>query len=77
MKNLWSATEQKNPEALVEKNVSILPQAKGNKKHTVQTTLSNNEKGNNRIIDTGIFQPTGILHQCYLIRISFKVSFLV
>jgi len=33
MKNLWTASKQKNPEALVEKNVSILPQAKVNKTH--------------------------------------------
>jgi len=76
MKNLRTASKQKNPEALVEKNVSILPQAKVNK-HTVQATFSKNKKGYNRIIDTSIFQPTGILHQCYLIWISFQISFLV
>jgi hypothetical protein len=78
MKNLRAVSKQKKPEALVEKNVSIVPQAKVNK-HNVQATFSNNKKGNtgNRIIDTSIFQPTGILHQCYLICISFQVSFLV
>jgi hypothetical protein len=40
----------------------------------VQANFSNNKKGNNRIIDTGIFQPTGILHQCCLIWISFQAS---
>jgi hypothetical protein len=34
MKNLWTASKQKNPDAVVEKNVNILPQAKVNKTHS-------------------------------------------
>jgi hypothetical protein len=33
MKNLWTAFKQKNPEALLEENVSTLPEAKVNQTH--------------------------------------------
>jgi hypothetical protein len=62
MKNLWAATNQKNPEALVEKNVGILPQANVNKTLCEPLLIIIKKEIHNRIIAACILQPTGILH---------------